>query len=205
MKIILASTSPRRRDLFEQAGFDFSVFSVNVSETLDKNLNVEAQILDVTRRKLEATVCDVVNPNSGSADRFASLKKSEQFLIVTADTMVVHQGRALGKPENEMDAIQTLSQLSGHTHEVMTGVAVYHWPSQKIVSGLQKTQVRFRSLSQNEIKDYVTSGEPMDKAGSYAIQGEGKKFVSDISGPWDNVVGFPMDLFRQLLSDNGWV
>jgi septum formation protein len=201
MKLILASSSPRRRNLLQNSAFDFEVMPVNVSETLNKNLNIEAQILDISERKMRAAVEMVSDflklPTSSSFPK--------EFLILTADTMVVLNGRALGKPETKSAAIQTLSELSGRKHQVITAISLSHWPTQKSVSDFERSDVTFRKLSQIEIESYVETGEPMDKAGSYGLQGEGKKFVSEITGPSDNVIGLPVELLKNLIAQKFWI
>jgi septum formation protein len=201
MKLILASSSPRRRNLLQNSAFDFEVMPVNVSETLNKNLNIEAQILDISERKMRAAV--------EAVKEFLKLPTSsdfpQEFLILTADTMVVLNGRALGKPESKSEAIQTLGELSGRKHQVITAISLTHWPTQKSVSDFERSDVTFKKLSQIEIETYVETGEPMDKAGSYGLQGEGKKFVSEITGPSDNVIGLPIDLLKNLIAQKFWI
>lgn len=215
LQLILASSSPRRKDLLSKAGFSFHVFSVKVSESLEKNLTVNEQILSIARRKAKASLL-----------AYKPLK-SESFLMLSADTMVVRDEEALGKPENPDQAVEFLHSLSGRAHEVKTAVTLVEGPIAyperfdslvdnqvdsldlrqlpvKMVEGIATTLVHFRHLSEKEIKDYVDSGEPMDKAGAYGIQGAAQSFVEKISGSFDNVVGLPMDLFDSLLQQGGW-
>lgn len=195
--LILASESPRRKDLLARAGFFFHVFSVKVSENLEKNLTVDEQILLIARRKAEA-----------SHRVYKSLNK-QSFLILAADTMVILDGEPLGKPRDEEEAFQFLRRLSGRSHEVKTAVVLVEGPDDsegnlKMRQGVETTQVYFRPLSDREIREYIASGEPMDKAGAYGIQGLGGNFVEKFIGAYDNVVGLPVELVRRLLRDGQW-
>lgn len=186
--IILASESPRRRELLKSAGYKFDVFPVKVSEIPDKNLNVNEQILDIARRKAHAA--------------FAALKASgkEDFLLISADTEVIYNNTPLGKPENSTDAHRILRLLSGKRHQVLTAICLIDGQSGKELSQIETTQIYFKELSDQEIWTYIESGEPMDKAGAYGIQGLGRAFVQRFEGPFDNVVGLPLDLLSAMLS-----
>lgn len=188
-KIVLASESPRRRELLKSAGYNFDVVSVNVSETPDKNLNTNDQILDIARRKARAG--------------FAKLKSSsgEPFILIAADTEVIFEGGPLGKPQDEDDAHRILRLLSGHFHEVKTAVCILSSANGKEFSQVETTQVHFRKLTDEEIWTYIRTGEPMDKAGAYGIQGLGRHLVEKFEGPFDNVVGLPMEVVRPLLTE----
>jgi septum formation protein len=207
LQLILASSSPRRKDLLAKAGFSFHVFSVKVSESLEKNLTVDEQILQIARRKAKAS--------------WTSYKPSNSlpFLILAADTMVVIDEEPLGKPENLDQAVEFLNRLSGRSHYVKTAVALVQGPASltptntdldlrqmnlNFLEGIETTTVTFRHLNEKEIHDYVESGEPMDKAGGYGIQGFAQNFVEKISGNFDNVVGLPMNLFENLLKQGSW-
>jgi septum formation protein len=198
--LILASESPRRKDLLARAGFFFHVFSVKVSENLEKNLTVDEQILLIARRKAEA-----------SLRSYKSLK-NEPFLMLAADTMVILDGEALGKPSSPDQAFDYLVRLSGRAHEVKTAVVLAEGPvsegvlsqNLKLRQAIETTQVHFRPMSEREIREYIESGEPMDKAGAYGIQGLGGQFVEKITGAFDNVVGLPMDLVHRLFREGGW-
>lgn len=191
-KLVLASESPRRRELLQQAGYIFDVVPVKVSEIPDKNLNVNEQILDIARRKARAA--------------FARLQTGESspFVLLSADTEVIFNGGPLGKPRDEEDAARLLRLLSGRTHEVKTAICLIESPSGEEISQIETTEVRFRTLSDQEISDYIATGEPMDKAGAYGIQGLGGKFVEKFTGSFDNVVGLPVDLLRRLLAQKNW-
>ncbi len=186
-EIILASESPRRKQLLDEAGFRFVVFPIKVSEKLKKNLNLEAQIMELAERK------------SLVAENELKLLKRKDYLLITADTMVTLEGEALGKPENKKEAEHMLTRLSGRSHCVKTAICVFASSSNQRICEIQSTDVFFRPIMRQEILDYIATGEPMDKAGAYAIQGEGKKFVEKYIGPYDNVVGLPVDLLKKVL------
>jgi septum formation protein len=198
--LILASESPRRKDLLARAGFSFHVFSVKVSENLEKNLTVDQQIIAIARRKAEASL------------RSYKASKPEPFLMLAADTMVILNGEPLGKPQTTDQAFDYLSRLSGRSHEVKTAVVLVEGPisqdaaseNLKMRQSIDTTQVFFRHLNEREIREYIESGEPMDKAGAYGIQGLGGQFVEKITGAFDNVVGLPIDLVHRMIHEGGW-
>jgi septum formation protein len=188
MQVILASQSPRRKKLLEQIGLGFKVSPSGISEDSDHTdpiLLVEDLALD------KAT--DVAKNHSHS-------------LIIGSDTIVVHQGMILGKPENEQDAVRMLTNLSGTTHYVYTGVGFVKTNQfGQIIDTLtfhEQTKVTFSALDESDIIAYVKSGSPLDKAGAYGIQDDlGALFVEKIEGDYYNVVGFPLNRFyRELKS-----
>lgn len=190
-ELILASESPRRRQLLTQAGFQFQVHPPKISEILKENLNVDEQILDLARQKAEASLKQLQpaqNRDHGPAR-----------LVVSADTMVIFEGEALGKPSSPSEAIEVLRRLSGKKHEVKTAVCLRPENSQNETSWVETTEVLFRELSSTEIEAYVKGGEPLDKAGSYGIQGDGGRFVRRIVGSYSNVVGLPIEKLSPLL------
>lgn len=193
IEFVLASESPRRKILLEEAGFRITVFPVKVSESLKKNLTVEDQIQAISREKWTA-----------ARDSWNRTKASPALLL-TADTMVVLDGQALGKPSDSTDAIRVLSELSGREHQVITAISLGLSSSSSPKDATSTTRVFFRPISRQEIETYVATGEPMDKAGSYGIQGPAGKFVDRIEGPFDNVVGLPVDLVRELAAREGWI
>lgn len=180
-ELVLASESPRRRELLTDAGFKFQVHPSKISETLKENLTIDEQILDIAVQKARSSVQAL--PPMKTAPR----------LVLAADTMVVLDQRPLGKPQSISDAVFTLRQMSGRTHDVKTSVCLIDENQKICESWIETTEVAFRSLSDSEIESYVKGGEPMDKAGSYGIQGLGGEFVARISGSYTNVVGLPME------------
>ena len=191
--LILASESPRRKQLLTEAGFQFTVFPIKVSEYLEKNLNLDEQIKDIALRK------------SREAEKQLNLLKQNDFLLLTADTMVVLQDEAIGKPENKIHAEQMLAGLSGRSHQVKTAICLFESRTQNRVCEIETTQVHFRLISRPEIRQYIDSGEPMDKAGAYAIQGAGGNFVDKIEGDYNNVVGLPVNLLLRILQTHTWL
>lgn len=191
-KLILASSSPRRKQILQDRGYEFRAFPLEVSEILDKNLNISDQISDCARQKAVAALDSL------------KLPKIQDILILSADTMVVLAGQVLGKPKNKAQACEVLASLSRKTHQVITGFCLVDVKTERLILGHETTQVEFRKLTENEISDYVKSGEPMDKAGSYSIQGEAKKFVKEIQGSYLNVVGLPIEKIEQAIAIEGW-
>jgi septum formation protein len=192
LEIALASQSPRRRELLSQGGFSFRVFPVKVSEIIDENLNPAGAASQLATDKVMAAI-----------DEHKELKE-QGFLVLGADTIVVLGANILGKPENFSQAQRYLRSLSGKTHSVITGIYLLESGSTKVWAGAEKTEVQFKILGAQEIDDYIATGEPMDKAGAYAIQGGGAKFVSSYTGSWSNVVGLPMERLEKALKENGW-
>ncbi len=182
MQLVLASASPRRAELLRTAGFAFEVRPADVDETPRPSEPPAAYALRVARDKALA-----------AAERV----NRHDAWILAADTVVVVDNRILGKPTNHADARRMLSMLSGVVHEVLTAVVVRQGGSE--TSDVVSTRVRFTALSAAEIDWYVESGEPDGKAGAYAIQGLGSRFVDWIEGSWSNVVGLPLATVYRML------
>ena len=185
MKLILASQSPRRRDLLTQMGLTFTVVTPSIDESAFADPDPTALVRTLSREKALAV--------AGQADPDA--------LVVAADTVVVLDGQALGKPGDRAEAMAMLSALSGRTHHVCTGVTLCQ--RDRALTEAEITQVTFRALSEAEIAAYVRSGEPMDKAGAYGIQGLGALLVEGIRGDYFNVVGLPVCRLGQMLARFG--
>ena len=192
-ELILASQSPRRRHILTERGFEFRTFPIEVSEIPNENLNLIDQISDLGRQKAEAAANEL------------KLLELGEILILGADTVVIFDGQILGKPKNFDDACQTLARLSGKSHQVITGFCLWDLRPGRFILGHSISDVNFHSLTQKDIEDYVATGEPMDKAGSYGIQGEAKKFVKEFKGSYHNIVGLPIDEIEKALDENGWV
>lgn len=184
IKIFLASKSPRRRKLLKQLGLNFKSFSVDLHEEI---LDGEHPVQTVKRLALHKSQ--------------AAVKKVKSGIVITADTIVVLDREIIGKPKNENDAFKILSKLSGRTHTVYTGFVIHNIDTNKKIIDYEKTKVTFRKLSASEIKNYIHTGSPMDKAGAYGIQDDfGAVFVKKIDGCYYNVVGLPLaKLYRSLL------
>lgn len=174
MGLILASGSPRRRQLLEQIGLDFRVISSDIDETVDTSLP-PAQIVEwLSRQKAEA-----VAAQAGPGD-----------LIIAADTVVALENAILGKPEDELDAFKMLTALSGGRHQVYTGMTLLRDGERQTEH--EVTTVTFRELAEEEITAYIATGEPSDKAGAYGIQGYGAMLVERVEGDYFNVMGLPL-------------
>ena len=189
-KIILASASPRRKELLEQIGLSFQI----------EPARGEEHITSVIPREV------VEELSYQKAMEVAQLHKEEDTLILGADTIVVYDNQIMGKPADEEEAKAMLSQLSGKTHCVFTGVTAVLWEEQKktVRTFSEKTEVTFYPMSEEEIMFYVKTREPMDKAGAYGIQGIGAKYIQAIYGDYNNVVGLPVArLYQEVLRD--WI
>ena len=186
MNIILASASPRRRELLERVGLtNFTVAAPNVDESVEPGLSP----------------ADVVETLSLRKARAAAENARPDELIIAADTVVVLDAGVLGKPRDADDAFAMLSALSGREHRVCTGVTVLR--GDRAVTEHEETAVAFRELSPDEIRGYIATGEPMDKAGAYGIQGVGALLVSGIRGDYSNVMGLPVFRLGQILRGFG--
>lgn len=175
-KIILASASPRRRELLAQAGFEFEVVTSDVDEVADPSLTPDKLVMSLARQKAQAVA-----------------QNRADCAVIGSDTVVVLDGKVLGKPRDEADAVRMLESLSGRKHEVYTGVCIAF--AGETHCFFERTSVNFCELDGEQIKAYVATGEPMDKAGAYGIQGKGCVLVEGIEGDYFNVVGFPVSRF----------
>lgn len=216
MQIILASASPRRKELLEQIGWSPVVAPADFAE-LDSVGEVEEYLQGMTsddilfpvKGQLEAFLGKpelvAVYNAAGKALSAAAVQKAGSGIVVGADTVVIlpEEGCILGKPSSSEDAEHMLADLSGKVHEVITGMAVVC--DAKTVCKTVKTKVYFRNLADREIKEYVNTGEPLDKAGAYGIQGRGAVLVEKIQGSYDNVVGLPLTALYKILYDLGVV
>ena len=181
-RLILASASPRRAELLRAAGIDFDVRPADVDEAI---LPGEAPS-DYVSRLAEAKA-RVVH------------ERDNERTVLAADTAVVVEGEILGKPIDEADAKRMLRLIGGRTHEVLTAVSIFH-PGQIVDTRVDVTTVEFALLSEADVSWYVSSGEPMDKAGAYAVQGLASRFVTRLEGSYSNVVGLPIALVYQMLT-----
>lgn len=181
MNVILASQSPRRRELMGLLRIPFTVRAADIDETMDPNADPAEEVARVSRLKAEAAT------------------RSPEETVIAADTIVVCGGKLLGKPRDEADAFRTLQMLSGRAHQVMTGLTVRRGDS--IRTHTEITDVYFRPLSEQEIRDYIRTNDPMDKAGSYGIQSGAAVFVEKLVGDYYNVVGLPVCRLYQILKE----
>jgi septum formation protein len=187
--LILASASPRRRELLTQAGLRFSVAAANLNEDLLPDEAAAAYVQRLAEEKAQAV---------WNAQR-SSDTLDDPLLVLGADTCVVCDGQILGKPIDTTDARRMLELLSGRTHAVLTGLAVIS--SRKVVRDVEVTQVMFDQLNDREIAQYIANGEPLDKAGAYAIQGYAARWIPRIEGCYFNVMGLPIARTVALLTE----
>ena len=181
MRYILASKSPRRKELIGEIIPEFEIITSEADETLPDGIHPREGVEILAIRKGEGVA-----------------KMHPDAVVISSDTLVELGGIPLGKPVDENDAIRMLTDLSGKSHNVHTGVAIHY--NGRVFSGVASTAVYFREMTDAEIRDYVASGDPMDKAGSYGIQSGGGKFVEKIEGDYDTVVGLSLHLVKDLLS-----
>lgn len=179
MKLILASQSPRRQELLKLFRRPFTVEVADVDEKMDDSQPAFSEVVRVSRRKAEAVA------------------REQEDVVIAADTIVVCDGQILGKPKSTEHAVQMLTMLSGRAHQVMTGLTVVR--GNEVVNCTEVTDLWFRKLSRKEIEDYVATGEPMDKAGAYGIQGGAALFLQRLEGDYYNVMGLPVCRLWQML------
>ena len=187
-ELILASASPRRAEILRNAGFDFEVVPVHA----DESLRPGEAATDYVRRLAEEKARIV-------ARQLAKDAAGDSTFIIAADTVVVIDNEILGKPSSAANARDMLHRLSGKTHEVYTGLSVLRGNASRTV--VEMTRVTFVTLSKQEIEDYIATGEPFDKAGAYAIQGQGGNFISRIEGCYFNVMGLPLARLYAILRE----
>ena len=179
MELILASQSPRRKELLGLFGIPFVIRAADIDETMD---NTKSPFEEVAR----VSCCKAL-----------AVERETDDVVIAADTIVVCEGRVLGKPHSEAEAIQMLQLLSGRDHQVMTGVTVLR--GSEVITFTEVTDLHFRELTEGEIRCYVASGEPMDKAGAYGIQGGAALFCQKMAGDYYNVMGLPVCRLWQVL------
>ena len=181
MKLILASQSPRRRELLGLFHIPFEIRVADIDESMDPGQAPALEVARVSRAKAEAT------------------PRQPEDVVIAADTIVVLGGQVLGKPRSEAHAEEMLAALSGKDHQVMTGVTVLR--GNRVLTHTEITDIHFRELSRQEIRRYVATGEPMDKAGAYGIQGGAALFAEKMNGDYYNVMGLPVCRLWQMLRE----
>lgn len=191
MKLILASASPRRAQILRDAGIRFAMMRANVNERRKSGEGARAMTRRLAQSKAQAVVKKLGN-------------KPGQAIVIGADTTVEASGELLGKPRSPEEARKMLRKLSGRTHRVITSIAAITLPGCVELIETESTRVRFLPLTSNEIAEYVATGEPLDKAGAYAVQGIGGRFIEKIDGCYFNVVGLPLARLYRILIKLGW-
>lgn len=214
VRLVLASASPRRRELLSQIGLEFSVMPSTKEENA-KTTEAGALVQELSRQK----AVDIWEQLSGGQGQNPDAdqeqiseetqepnlngKRQPELLVIGADTVVCCEGKILGKPHSREAAAEMLTALQGRSHEVYTGVTLYS--QSETVTFFECTQVEFYPMTEVEISEYIDSKEPMDKAGAYGIQGLGARFVKGIRGDYNNVVGLPIGRLYQELKSHGWM
>ena len=201
-QIILASASPRRKDLLEQIGLEFEICPAKGEEIIIES-RPDAVVLELSRQKAEEVAAGVLTYNEQRPD----LATPQDILVIGADTVVAYEDEILGKPKDENDAKRMLSLLQGNTHSVYTGITLVFIDKSGRTGEhrfYEKTDVTMYPMSDEEMERYIASGEPMDKAGSYGIQGRCAIYVKEIKGDYNNVVGLPVARLYQELKRVGY-
>ena len=214
VRLVLASASPRRRELLSQIGLEFTVMP-SAKEENAKTTEAGALVQELSRQK----AVDIWEQLSGGQGQNPDAdqeqiseetqepnlngKRQPELLVIGADTVVCCEGKILGKPHSREAAAEMLTALQGRSHEVYTGVTLYS--QSETVTFFECTQVEFYPMTEVEISEYIDSKEPMDKAGAYGIQGLGARFVKGIRGDYNNVVGLPVGRLYQELKSRGWM
>ena len=186
MKIILASASDRRKELLSRLVDDFTIM---VSGFEEEKVKFEGDISSYVEEIALGKALDI----SGKVDK--------DSIIIAADTIVTLENEILGKPKDEEDAFKMLKRLSGKTHKVYSGLVIINNSTNKIIKTSKATEVKFSKLTDNEIQEYIKTGETLDKAGAYGIQGKGGAFVEEIKGCYYNVVGLPLNELNNILKE----
>jgi len=188
MKLILASASARRAQILRDAGLPFQIISSAIDEAPMDGESPQDLVRRLAEQKTQLVAARAVGP----------------AVVIGADTVVVLEGKILGKPRSAEEARAMLEQLSGRTHAVITGIALIRLPDEAARQEVEATEVTFAPMTAEEISRYVSTGEPFDKAGAYAIQGRGGRYVTRIEGDYFNVVGLPLGKLYRLLKELGW-
>jgi septum formation protein len=191
MKLILASSSPRRAEVLRGAGVAFEVCAPQVDEAALSGETAQAMVARLAEAKARAT-----------ADRIGA--HAESCIVIGADTVVELDGEILGKPRDSAHAREMLTKLGGRSHHVLTGLFLLQLPGKAARVAVENSAVTFAPLTENEIDAYVATGEPLDKAGAYAIQGLAGRYIPKIEGCYFNVVGLPLAKLYALLRELGW-
>lgn len=186
-KIILASSSPRRKMLLEQLGLDFEVIASNIEEEIELGLSPQEVVKSLAYQKAKNVADGIYGDH----------------LVIGADTIVVLNTEILGKPINEKDAYCMLKKISGQTHEVMTGICVINTADGSNLVECDISSIKLREINEEEIEVYLRSGEPLDKAGAYGIQGLASVFVEKIEGSYTGIVGLPVFVVDKMLKHYG--
>jgi len=190
--LCLASSSPRRKELLKKFNLEFDCYTPNIDEMPNKNEPAESFVKRMAIEK-------------GRKIRQTCLNLAQDVIILAGDTIVFYNGQILGKPNTASHAKSMLSQLNGNLHAVFSGYSILDSASGNEITDVVCTKVKFHKMPTDLLEWYVSTGEPLGKAGAYSIQGQGLILVESIEGSYNNVVGFPIELIIQYMSDNGWI
>jgi len=187
-KLILASTSPRRREIFARLGLPFEVISPTFEEVSEMAWDIKKEVISFAESKARSIADHLTN-----------------HIVIASDTLIAYQGKKIGKPENPEAARTTLKMLQGQSHEIYTAVFVLDTTNGSHVSFLEKVDVQMYKMCEAEIADYVATKEPLDKAGAYAVQGLGSRFIRELKGDRLAAIGLPLVMLARFLSERGFV
>jgi septum formation protein len=202
--LVLASASPRRLQLLSDLGLKFEVFPSDIDETIEPGLTPEQVALNLAQGKAQSVGKRIYNQFALSNIKHdQSGKEANKLVVLGADTIVVLNGEIIGKPQSPADAETMLQKLAGKCHTVYTAVAVLQLPTGKIDTRCLASKVYMREMTKEEVVTYVATKEPLDKAGSYALQGIGSAFVDRIDGCYTNIIGLPVPTTVELLRQAG--
>jgi len=187
-QIILASTSPRRKEILSRLGIKFKAVDTKYREVMHEHFKPNDLVKFLSLGKA-----------------LAGVKKYPQAVVIAADTIVVLRGKKLGKPKNKAEAGRMLKEISGSKHLIVTGLTVIDATTRQVLSACAHNTVHFKKISPEEIAQYIATKEPMDKAGAYAVQGIGSKFIKKVEGDFTNAVGMPLKTLKGILKEMGIV
>lgn len=192
MRVVLASASPRREELLKKVVKDFDIIPSDIDESVIKEKVAEQLVEELSYAKAEKVF-------------IKEQEKYDELIVIGVDTMVALEDNLLGKPKDAEDAKRMLSNLSGKSNDVYTGLSIIVKQKNKITKEVtnSKTRVKMKELSQEDIDEYISTGEPLDKAGAYAVQGKGAKYIEKIEGNYDSVVGLNTELLKEVLEKYG--
>lgn len=190
--LVLASSSPRRKEILKKSHLFFQTFSVEISENMNENMSLDEALMELSRRKAEAVI-------ETFGEEF--LKPS---IVLSADTVVVYENEVLGKPKDQEEARVYLERMSGSKHLVKTAFCLWNQKTAKMITEVETSEVFFKTLEEETITRYIQTEEPYDKAGGYGIQGEGRNFVDKYTGSFYNIMGLPIEKILEISKELNW-
>lgn len=191
-QLVLASKSPRRKEILKNANLSFHTFSIEISENLSENMSLDDALQELSRRKASAVI-----------EKYARLW-SNPTIVLSADTVVCIDNLVLGKPIDRKQAKEHLTRLSSRTHHVKTAFCLWNLATKEVLTDVVTSAVEFKTLSETEIEAYLDTDEPYDKAGAYGIQGMGRSFVKSYTESFFNIMGLPIERITEILNLKSW-